>query len=113
MKHKKHLKIDYLCQDKIKTKKFGSYLRNLRIKNKLLLRELASELGIDSAILSKIERGERNATKEQINKLCMVFPKETKKLKVLWLSYKIVAEIRNEEFPIEALKVAEGMVKYG
>ena len=73
---------------------FGSYVRTLRVQNNLLLRELSSMLGIDSAILSKIERGDRNATKEQLIKICNSFPKESKKLKVNWLSQKIVTEIQ-------------------
>ncbi|NMC99303.1 MAG: helix-turn-helix transcriptional regulator, partial [Bacteroidales bacterium] len=47
----------------------GEIIREKREKNGLLLRQISAQLNIDTAILSKIERGERKATREQITKL--------------------------------------------
>lgn len=44
--------------------KFGHKIRILRGKQKLLLRELAPLLEMDTAQLSKIERGERQAKRK-------------------------------------------------
>jgi HTH-type transcriptional regulator, competence development regulator len=56
----------------------GQLIRNNRKQNNLLLRELAAIVEIDTAILSKIERGERFPTDEQIQKF-------SKALKNAWL----------------------------
>ena len=45
---------------------FGEHIRTLREKRKLLLRELAANLNMDVAYLSKIERGNRMARREQV-----------------------------------------------
>lgn len=45
---------------------FGEYLRDKREQLGLPLRKVAAELDIDTSILSKIERGERTATKEML-----------------------------------------------
>lgn len=44
---------------------FGNKIRILREEQKMLLRQLAPLLDMDTAQLSKIERGERNAKKKQ------------------------------------------------
>ena len=48
-------------------KQVGEIIREKREEKGLLLRHLAAEIDIDQALLSKIERGERKATKEQID----------------------------------------------
>ena len=45
---------------------FGNRIRNLREEKNLLLRQVASLLEMDTAQLSKIERGERQAKKETV-----------------------------------------------
>ena len=45
---------------------FGEYIRSLREKRNLLLREMAANLNMDVAYLSKIERGNRMARREQV-----------------------------------------------
>ncbi|HRU17063.1 MAG TPA: helix-turn-helix transcriptional regulator, partial [Bacteroidia bacterium] len=53
-------------------KKTGEIIREKREKKRLLLRHVSAQLDIDTAILSKIERGERKATREQITKLAEI-----------------------------------------
>ncbi|MBS1539517.1 MAG: helix-turn-helix transcriptional regulator [Bacteroidetes bacterium] len=48
---------------------FGERLKQLREQNNLLQRQVASLLEIDTPMLSKIERGERKAKKEQVIRL--------------------------------------------
>ncbi len=44
----------------------GHKIRELREIQNLLLRHVAAELEVDTALMSKIERGERNASKQQV-----------------------------------------------
>lgn len=78
----------------------------------MLLRQLAALLEIDSAILSKIERGERKATKEQIIKISDILGINKNELIIQYLSEKIAYEIAGEETALQILKVAEAKVDY-
>ena len=90
----------------------GVIIRAEREKRNLLLREASALLEIDQAILSKIERDERKATKEQLYIFAKIYKLDIEKLLVLWLGEKIYKNIENEEFPLKALKLAEEKVKY-
>jgi len=90
----------------------GQIIRETREKKGMLLRELAAELKIDSAVLSKIERGERKPTKDLVLKIVQILGLNERELMLSWLSDKIVYEISDEEFGLDALKLAEKKVKY-
>jgi transcriptional regulator with XRE-family HTH domain len=90
----------------------GEIIRNLRTDKQLPLRTVAAYLDIDQAILSRIERGERKATREHIVKLAQYFNIPEKDLLITWLADKVVYEIADESVAFDALKVAEKRVKY-
>ncbi len=93
-------------------KSTGEILREKREEKGLLLRHISAELDIDTAILSKIERSERKATKEQILKLADILNLNKDNLLVQYLSERILYEIRDEELGSKALKMAEQKMKY-
>ncbi len=82
----------------------GDIIRQQREKKGLPLRIVAGFLNIDQAILSKIERGQRKASKEQVLKLAEYFNVDKEELLVAWLSDKIVYELTDEEFADKELK---------
>lgn len=82
-------------------------IRNIRIEKGLTLRNVASKLDIDAAILSKMERGERNISKEILMKLSGIYKVNFNELIISFLSDKIVNEIYKENDAKEILKVAE------
>ena len=90
----------------------GTLIRILRKERKLPLREVAGFLDMDQAILSKIERGLRNITREQIIKLADYFKVNQEDLLVAWLSDKIMYTIGDEETALKALQMAEEQVVY-
>ncbi len=90
----------------------GQRLRELREKAGLTLRKAAMQADIDVAILSKMERGERKLTKELILKLAKMYNENPEKLIIDFLSEKVLYELEDEEFGLEALKVAEKQLKY-
>ncbi|PST83188.1 transcriptional regulator [Pedobacter yulinensis] len=90
----------------------GEILRESREKKGLLLRQVAALLDIDTAILSKIERGERKATKEQILKLADILDLKKDELLIQYLSEKIAYDLVNEDVAGKTLKVAEQKVAY-
>jgi len=90
----------------------GDAIRKLRESKDLPLRTVAAYLNTDQAILSKIERGQRKATREQVIKLAEYFQVKETDLLIAWLSDKIVYEIEEEEVALKALEMAEEKVAY-
>lgn len=91
---------------------FGEKIRRLREERSIYLRQLASYLEIDQALLSKIERGERRAQREQVVKLASFFKSDKNEFLTSWLSDKVVYDLDSEKNAIEVLKVAEEKIKY-
>lgn len=91
---------------------FGNIIRKLRENKELPLRSVAAFLEIDQAILSKIERGQRKPTREQVVKLAEYFKTKESDLLIAWLSDKLVYEVEDEDFALKALQVAEEKLKY-
>ena len=90
----------------------GEIIRRLREARKLPLRTVAAYLDMDQAILSKIERGQRNISRGQVVKLAAYYEVKEEDLLVAWLSDKLVDEIEDEDLGMKALQVAEEKVAY-
>lgn len=104
---------DKICQGNIFVmERLGEIIRKLREKNELPLRTVAEFLKIDQAILSKIERGQRKPSREQVIKLAAYFKVKKNDLLVAWLSDKLVYELQDEDNALHALQVAEEKVAY-
>jgi HTH-type transcriptional regulator, competence development regulator len=92
--------------------KFGEIIRQRREEKELLLRHVAAQLDIDTAMLSKVERGERNAKREHVVMLSKILDLDTKELLTLWLADRVYEVIEDEEVGLNALKVAEEQANY-
>jgi transcriptional regulator with XRE-family HTH domain len=90
----------------------GESIRKLREAKELPLRTVAAYLDIDQAILSKIERGQRKASREQVVKLAEYFKAKENELIISWLSDKVVDDVEDEKFALQAIQVAEEKIKY-
>jgi predicted nucleotidyltransferase len=90
----------------------GDTIRKLRKDQEQPLRTVADFLDIDQAILSKIERGQRKPTREQVVKLSEYFKVQKNDLLVVWLSDRLVYEVEDEEIALRALHMAEQKVQY-
>ncbi|WP_336127387.1 helix-turn-helix domain-containing protein [Mesoflavibacter sp. CH_XMU1422-2] len=86
---------------------FGEYIREIREEKQLLLREVASQMNIDTALLSKIERGTRIARKEQVEALAKALKQNKSELLQYWLADKIVFMLKEEKNITEILKIVE------
>lgn len=90
----------------------GDNIRKLREDKELPLRTVAAYLDIDQAILSKIERGQRKASREMVVNLAKYFKVVENDLLIAWLSDKLVYEVADEQIALKALQVAEEKIKY-
>ena len=91
--------------------KFGDLIRSKREEQEMLLRHLSAELDIDTAMLSKIERGEKTAKREHIKSLASLFKLDYNELFSLWLADQVFQLVENEEQALQALHIAEKEVK--
>ena len=91
---------------------FGEIIKKAREENNYFLRQVAAELDIDQAIISKFERGERKPTKKQVLKFASFFKIDKDKILVAWLSDKVIYDLENETLAEQALKVAEKKIQY-
>ncbi len=92
--------------------KFGDVIRRLREEHELPLRKVAAALDIDQAILSKMERGQRTPTREQVIALAKFFGVKEDVLMVPYLSEQIYQVVGEDKHGAAALKVAEQHLKY-
>lgn len=91
---------------------FGEYLRFLRESKNMTLRDLSSNLNIDSSLIAKIERNERSPSKAFIKQVAKYFKIDEKKLMNEIISDLIAYKIYEEDVDINILKVAEKKVNY-
>lgn len=90
---------------------FGSKIKELREANGLLQRQVASQLEIDTPMLSKIERGERKAKKEQVLQFAKLYRADNNELLTLWLADQIYDVIKDEDLASKAMDVAQEELK--
>ena len=91
---------------------FGEYIRELRTNKGLTLTQLASQLDLDSANLSKIENGKREFNKKRLIKLATVFDLDIEKLKVEYFGDQFAKKMYAFNCSSETLIVAEKKVNY-
>lgn len=89
----------------------GKKLRELREQKGLLLRQVAAELEVDTAYISKMEQGKKNIKREFITKLASIYQTDVNNLIALWLANQMVDIIKDEEQAIAALAIAEKEIK--
>lgn len=92
--------------------RFGEYLRKLREQRNWLLREVAAKTDMDTALLSKIERGHRNARKEQVTAFAKAFNINKQELTKQWMADQIAQMLYQQDNPRDILKVAEEQIIY-
>lgn len=81
----------------------GEIFRKEREKRGLLLRHVASSIDMDQAVLSKIEREERKATKQQLIHLIQFYDLDEKAIMVEWHSQQLLKQLKSEVYAIDIL----------
>ena len=95
-----------------KFKTFGKHLRHLREDAGLTLKEVATNIRVDTSLLAKIERSERQPTVEFIKNVAAFFNVDENSLRRECLSEQIAYKVLNENDEGEILRAAEDKVKY-
>jgi transcriptional regulator with XRE-family HTH domain len=92
--------------------KFGERIKQLREEQSFLQKHIAAQLDIDTPMLSKIERGDRKAKKEQVLLFAKILKVPQSDLLTLWLADQVYDVVKDEDVALQAIQVAEEQVKY-
>jgi transcriptional regulator with XRE-family HTH domain len=86
---------------------FGEQFRTMREDDRQTLKEVAGNISMDISLLAKIERNERQPTKQFIKAVADYFKVDEKALQNELLTDQIALKILDEEAELTILKVAE------
>jgi len=105
----------YICplQDKsIKgTSMLGEKLKELRESKGLLQRQVAAELDVDTAYISKMENNDKPVSKANLSKLAKLYDVDEQELLTLWLADKVYDVVKDQDVALKAMEVAEEEIK--
>lgn len=90
---------------KVLNSELGQYLRELRKDKEQTLHQVSIGTDIDSPLLSKLERGERLPTDEQIKKLAKYYKVAETNLKVKATAERIIKEYGVNDTTYEAVNL--------
>ncbi len=85
--------------------------RESREKRNLLLRQVAAYLEVDTAFISKVERGERTLNRNQVIKISNFLKEPTEELLSMWICDKIISTTDEDEFAMEGIKKAVKLIR--
>lgn len=93
---------------------FSDRIKQLREDNQMPQRQLAAALEIDTATYCKIERGDRQAKREQVLILAKLLNTNQEELLNLWLADKVYFIVKDEKQAKTVLDlVQENISEYG
>lgn len=93
-------------------KTLAKILLENRQTNGLSVRQLAQNCGIDAALVSKFENGNRLPTEEQVRQLASTLSIPFVEMRKAWLAEKVYLLLEDEEDALEVLSLAESRVEY-
>lgn len=82
-------------------------LKELREAKGLLQRQVAAELDVDTAYVSKMENYDKPVSKAYLSKLAVLYGIDPKVLFTLWLADKVYDVVKDQEVALEAMEVAK------
>lgn len=91
---------------------FGEYIKKLRTKSNLTLTELAAQIKLDSANLSKIENGKREFDEKRLEKLALALNLDIEKLKIEYFGDLFAKKMYQYNCPKETLDIVNEKIEY-
>ncbi len=80
-------------------------------KKGLLLRQVAAELEVDTAYISKMEKGEKNINKEYMVQLAKLCEYDENELITFWLADKLFDTVKGESMALKAIDIVQKHLK--
>ncbi len=88
----------------------GEKLKELREAKGLMQRQVAAELEVDTAYISKMESNEKPVSRQHLKKLSVLLNIGEEELLTIWLADKVYDMVKDEDVAIKAMHVAESYV---
>jgi transcriptional regulator with XRE-family HTH domain len=85
----------------------GEKIRGLREAKGLVQREIAAELDVDIAYVSKMETGEKPVSRNHLETLSRLFGVSEEELMTLWVADKLYAIARKEPLALKAMYMVQ------
>ena len=89
----------------------GEKLKELRESNGLLQRQVAAELDVDTAYISKMENNDKPVSKTNLSKLAQLYGVEEQELLTLWLADKVYDVVKDQDVALKAMEVVKEEIK--
>lgn len=89
----------------------GEKLRELREAKGLVQRQVAADLQVDTAYISKMEHNEKPVSRNHLKKLSKLYNISENDLLPIWLADKVLQLVENEKYSVQALEMALNKVK--
>ena len=89
----------------------GEKLKELRESKGLLQRQVAAELDLDTAYISKMENNDKPVSKTYLSKLAAVYEVDEQDLITLWLADKVYDIVKDQDMALKAMGVVENEIK--
>jgi transcriptional regulator with XRE-family HTH domain len=86
-------------------------LKELREAKGLVQRQVAAELEVDTAYISKMENNDKPVSRNYLRKLAKLFDVSEEELLSIWLADKVYDIVKDETLAIKALQIAEEKLK--
>ena len=93
-------------------KSLKDLIREARLQQGIVLREVAAATEIDQTIINKFELGERKPSREQVVKLADFYSLDKDELIIAWKSDLIYNDLKDEKLANKILKVAKKKIEY-
>jgi transcriptional regulator with XRE-family HTH domain len=84
----------------------GGKLKELRELNGFVQRQVAAQLEIDTAYVSKMENGEKQLSRIHLKKLSVLYKTNEKELLTLWMADKIIKLVDKEKIGKDVIILA-------
>jgi transcriptional regulator with XRE-family HTH domain len=89
----------------------GAKLKELRDMNGYVQRQIAAELEVDTAYISKVENDEKPLSKTHLKKLSKIYKISERELLTIWLTDKIKELVKDEPTAKESILLALSEMK--
>ncbi len=89
----------------------GEKLKELREAKGLVQRQVAAELEVDTAYVSKMESNEKPVSRSHLKKLSELLGINEEELLTIWLADKVYDMVKDEDVALKALSATETELK--
>lgn len=89
----------------------GEKIKSLRESKGLIQKDVAAELDIDIAYISKMENGEKPVSRNYLETLSRLYEVPVDELLTLWVADKLYAIAKDEKVALQAIEVVQDELK--